>query len=94
MLNYEEAIKIGIRECINKIGKDFIEVHGDNTCIGYGDADEYAFCYVGVSDVPDKKRKGNKIILTADERKKFPYVATCNVWYEDGKVEFNDCVLP
>ena len=96
MLSYKDAKNKGIRECIEKMGRAFLESNSDSTCVGYGDADDYAFCYIGVSDEKGQMKRGRsqKIVLTSEERKKFSYIVSCNVWYDDGRVEFKECVLP
>lgn len=46
MLTYEEARKIGIDACVQKIGEDFVNEHEDNLCAGYGDVEDYAYCFL------------------------------------------------
>ena len=94
MLTYEAAKKLGINACVEKLGKDFVRLHKDTSCAGYGDADDYAFCYVGVDDRPEPEWNGDEVVLDDNPSSKFPYLASCNVWYADGKIEFLDCVLP
>ena len=92
MLTYEEARKIGIDACVKKIGEDFVSMHEDNLCVGYGDVDDYAFCFLGISDQPENLDNRKDLVL--DSTSKWPYIAKCNVWYQDGKIEFLDCILP
>lgn len=92
MLTYEEARKIGIDACVQKIGEDFVNKHEDNLCAGYGDVEDYAYCFLGVSDQPENLDDGKGLVL--DSTNKWPYIAKCNVWYLDGRIEFFDCILP
>ncbi len=94
MLTYEAEKKLGIDACVEKLGKDFVRLHKDTSCAGYGDADDYAFCYVGVDDRPEPEWDEAEVVLDDNPNSKFPYLASCNVWYDDGKIEFQDCVLP
>ena len=56
MLTYEEAKRIGVNACIEKIGKDFVKRYRDSSCSAYANVDdEYAYCFDGVSDRPGKK---------------------------------------
>ena len=51
MLKIEEAKKIGIRACIDKIGYNFCETHRDNGVSSHGvEREGYFYCFVGVSD--------------------------------------------
>lgn len=95
MLTVEEAKKIGIRACINKIGYDFCKKHADNATSAYGEEDGYVNCFVGVSDFPAPEcdiTKVEQLILTSG--KKWPYVASCNVYLEDGEIEFLEHRVP
>ena len=90
MLTFEEAKKIGIDACVAKLGESFVSKHEDNLCAGYGDVEDYAYCFLGVSDQPEKL--SGELVL--DSTSKWPFIAKCNVWYNDGRIEFFDCVLP
>ena len=94
MLTYSEAKKIGFDACVDKIGRDFVKQYESTSCVGYGDELEYAFCYVGVDDRPDPIDDSDDIILDDSEDSKFPYLVSCKVWYDDGRVEFIDYMLP
>ncbi|MBR6230244.1 MAG: hypothetical protein IKQ97_10945 [Eubacterium sp.] len=91
MITYETARKIGVDACIDKLGRDFVLKHRDTSSSAYGDRGDHAYCFVGVSDVPDEAMDDG-LILTSDH--KFPYVARCTVSYLDGQVNFLECVLP
>ena len=91
MLTYEEARKIGINACIDKLGRDFVTRYRGNACSAYGDRENYASCFVGVSDQPAPQMIDGLRLSSEEE---FPYVARCSVAYSDGKITFLDCVLP
>ena len=65
MLTFEDAKKIGIDACAEKIGRSFIREYADTSSTGYGDAEDHAFCYIGVDN-----RKRN---IHHDE--------VCALWY-------------
>ena len=91
MSRYEEAKKIGINACIDRLGRDFVTQHRENACSAFDDRDDHASCFVGVSEQPAPKMT-NGLKLTSSDR--FPYVARCNVAYSDGTITFLECVLP
>ena len=94
MITYEEARKIGINACIEKLGRSYVEQYRDNSCAGYGQEDEFAFCFVGVDDQPIGQRQPGEGLTLDDSSAKYQYMATCNVWYEDGRIEFLECNIP
>ena len=94
MLTFEEAKKVGIRACIDRLGYDFVKKYQDTSCSAYGDEGDHASCFVGVSIEPDIPWTGGPLILDDSPDAKFPYSASCNVAYEDGKITFLDCFLP
>ena len=49
------------------------------------------YCFVGVND-KSPYNKGNKLILTSDN--KYSFVVRCTVDYVDGEVKFLECTLP
>lgn len=91
MISYETARKIGIDACIDKLGREFVMKHRDFSSSADGDRGDHVYCFVGVSDKEDVGMM-DELVLTSDD--KFPYVARCNVSYEDGEISFLDCVLP
>ena len=71
MLTFEEAKKIGIRACIDKIGYDFCLAHNDNSTSAYGEVDGIAKCFVGVSEEPAQEydiEKVEYLILTSGKK--------------------------
>lgn len=92
MLNVEAARKIGIKACIDKLGRDFVVAHKEFATSAYGESEEGVYCFVGVDN---RSRTGNgnrKLIL--DSHSEFPYRVSCNVSLLDGTPIFIECVLP
>ena len=95
MLTVEEVRKIGIGACIDKIGYEFCKLHADNATSAYGEEDGYVNCFVGVDDAPAPDfdiSKVDELILTSGYR--WPYAASCNVYLENGKIEFLEYRVP
>lgn len=93
MLTYDEAKKIGVNACVEQLGREFVIQHKDTSCSAYGDRETHAFCFVGVDTEPDPPHeKGDPLML--DGGKEWPVKISCNVWYNDGHIEFFDCKLP
>ena len=95
MLTVEQAKKIGIRACIDKIGYEFCRKHNDNSTSSYGEVDGIMKCFVGVSDQPAGEydiEKVDHLILTSG--KKWPYYAHCKVDMTSGVIEFGECRIP
>lgn len=93
MFTFEQAKRIGVDACVDKLGKEFVQRNNSGSCVGYADVDEYAFCYVGINDRPRQDWNGETIVLDGNGSK-FPYMVSCKVWYNDGNVEFMDCIVP
>ncbi len=91
MFTYEEARKIGIDACIDKLGRDFVTRYRDTSSSAYGDRGDYVYCFVGVNDKPDDNMSDGRV-LTSDGH--FTYIVRCMVSYIDGRIEFLECVLP
>ena len=92
MLTYEDAKKIGVNACIDRLGRDFVTKHRDNASSAFGDRIDHAYCFVGVSDQPEEPMTDG--LWLTSENDKFPYVARCNVAYDTGAITFLECVLP
>ena len=95
MLTFEEAKKIGIRACADKIGYEFCKAHNDNSTSVYGVVEGKMECFVGVSDEPSPECDINKVdhlILTSG--KEWPYFAQCDVDMSTGEIEFGECRIP
>lgn len=92
MLTFEQAKKIGLDACIEKLGKEFVRNHAETTSSAYGEHDEEVYCFVGVSTGPRKSFNGKTLRLSSD--RKPAYRASCNVSLKDGSTTFIECVLP
>ena len=95
MLTVDEAKKMGIRACIDKIGYNFCEKHKENSTSSYGEVDGVMKCFVGVSDQPAQDydiEKVEYLILTSG--KKWPYYAHCTVNMANGEIAFGECRIP
>ena len=90
MITFEEAKKIGIDACVEKIGNTLVETNKERATFGCGQHGEAVFCFVGV----DTENRDLSQGLLLDSTSKFPYMASCNVSLIDGTVEFLDCVVP
>ena len=94
MLTFEEAKKIGIRACVDKLGYDFVKKYNDTSCTAYEDEEDHAFCFVGVDTNPVSPWTGGPLILDDSPGAKFPYRASCNVAYVDGSITFLEYIIP
>ena len=97
MLTFDQAKEKGISACINKLGSDFVKKYEKKSCVGFGDVEEYLFCFVGVDNQEKKKEEkesGGALILDDGPGSEWPYIAKCKVWYESGQIDFLECVLP
>ena len=94
MLTIEEAKKLGVSACIDKLGRNIYEKFIDSSTTVYGDFSEdgVIFCYVGVNDQPKKNDHVESLILSSTNP--IPYSASCNVQLSDGKIVFLECNLP
>ena len=96
MLTIEEAKKIGIRACVEKIGYEFCKAHPDHGVSAYGEEREgYINCFVGVSDEPAPAcdiSEVDELILTHEND--WPYYASCDVSLQDGNIIFLECRIP
>ena len=92
MLTESEAKKIGIDACINIIGVDFCKKHRDSACVSYGVNDGIMFCGLGIDDTPLAIDKNpSKLVLSETS---FKYTASCNVYLQDGHIEYLECITP
>ncbi len=91
MLTFEQAKKIGLDACVDRLGRDFVMKYRDTSSRGYGDMEDRAYCFIGV-DNTDERYDPVPLILTSNNP--FPFRASCTVRYEDGVIEFLECVLP
>lgn len=95
MLTAEEAKKIGIRACIDKIGYDFCKQHEDNAVCSYGEENGKMTCYVGIDDKPEQGYElENMTSIVLDDAKYMPYYAYCEVDMQNGTVNITDFCVP
>lgn len=87
MITVEEAKKIGVQACIDKIGRDLVEANKDKACMGCGNGYQHVWCFVGV-DEKEHDRSGG---LLLDSTSKFDHQASCKVSLVDGDIVF-ECV--
>lgn len=96
MLTAEEAKKIGIRACVDKLGYEFCKKHADNSTSAWGEDEKGIMnCFVGVNTEPAPNYDINcveQLVLTSG--RKWTYAARCNVYMDSGKVEFTECRVP
>lgn len=93
MLSVDDAKRIGINACIDKLGRSFVTDRQEYGTSGYGECEEGVYCFVAVDDGPHKsKYKDGQIVL--DSITNFSYSAKCIVSLENGAVNFMECVLP
>jgi len=97
MLAADEAKKIGIRTCIEAIGRSFYEEHGDNSVYSYGENDGWMNCFVGVSDLPDPSlncKLSEMSSYTLTDGNSWPYYAFCDVDMESGRTVLGEVKRP
>ena len=93
MLSVDEAKKIGIWACIEKIGVDFCRKYADYSVSAYGETEGYKVsCFVGVSDQPEPDWETEPIRLSPGND--WPYYAECDVDRKTGEVDFDEFVVP
>lgn len=91
-LTEQEARKIGLDACIDKLGYEFCKKYQDNAVSSWGMGEYGMNCFVGVNVTPLKPTTEELAILT--DKKDWEYYAHCVVDMEDGSVQYNQCVLP
>ena len=92
MLTFEQAKKIGIDACVDRLGREFVMKYKDTACPTYGDMGDCVDCFVGVDDSANRYDTERPIMLTSGYT--WPYSARCTVRYADGEIEFLECIVP
>lgn len=94
MLTFEEAKKIGINACIEKLGGSFVKQHVDSFCsaYGWGEEEHTVFCFAGVDDNPKQITNPDELLLTNNNS--FPYRVSCNVNILNSSISYIECVVP
>mgnify|MGYP007069905044 CR=1 FL=1 len=72
MLTFEQAKKIGVDACIEKLGRDFVNQFKDTSCDAYADMKDYAYCFVGVDNRENRYGEGVPALTSTNT---FPYIA-------------------
>ena len=88
MLTVEAAKKIGIRACIDKLGREFVLAHRESATSAYRECDEGVFCFVGVDDGYIPQNTDRKLILTAIRNSPTGQAAT-SVWQMEHQHSLN-----
>lgn len=77
-------IEIGKEACIERIGREFVDLHRDTACFSTQEMDDRTvFCFLGI----DLHADDRKACLTNE--KNWDVYASCYV--RDGVVEMSDC---
>ena len=94
MLTFEEAKKIGIGACVEKLGHSFVKQYADSFCsaYGWGKDENTVFCFAGIDDNPEKITDTNELILTSNND--FPYRVSCNVNILNSSISYVECIVP
>ena len=90
-LTFEEAKKLGMDACVDRLGRDFVMRYRDTSCPGYGDIEERVYCFPGVNNSADRYEDKAVMLNGGDP---WSYPVKCTVRYEDGKVVFLKCIVP
>lgn len=95
MLTVEEAKRIGLNACVQKIGFEFCKQHEDTAFCAYGVEEDVVQCYVGVDDQPAPdyaNMRPEDVCLTSTNYA--PYFAVCDVNMNDSSITFIDFCIP
>ena len=84
MLSIEEARKIAINACTDKLGKDFVEKYKDSSVFALGVWDGQVYCYIGVN-CKNIEIKSKELLL---DEEKFEYCSSCLVDLETGNISY------
>ena len=49
-LTFEEAKKLGMDACVDRLGRDFVMKYRDTSCSSYEDIEERVYCFPGVNN--------------------------------------------
>lgn len=94
MLTFEEAKKIGIHACVEKLGVSFVKQYADSFCsaYGWGEDKNSVFCFAGIDDNPEPTTDTDHLILTNSNS--FPYRVSCNVNILNHSITYVECIIP
>ena len=103
MLTYEEAKKVGVSQCINDFGTDFISNEAETLMAVYAVSakEKKMFCCVaadtkshnGEPDTIPVKLKNDQTLFLPDKAI-WPYRISLLVSLEDGSVEYLESIVP
>lgn len=89
MISVEEAKRIGINACIDKIGRELCREYADNGVSGYGRRDNRIECFVGLNDEHVEPIDIDNVTeLVLSDQRDWKYLAECSVDLKDGAVKF------
>ena len=95
MLTPEQARKIGLNACVEKIGKEFVHDNEDKVTSAYGNHEGFVYCFVAVSkDLKKCFESSNPVPLRLTSDSPPIYRASCDVAIKDGEITFIETVLP
>ncbi|MBP3568140.1 MAG: hypothetical protein J6K04_03140 [Lachnospiraceae bacterium] len=95
MLTEDDARKIGLRACVEKIGLEFCKKHKDTAICAHGVIEEVMQCYYGIDDQPAPDYANLKPEeLCLNSAKYAPYFARCEVSMKDGTITFLEFCIP
>ena len=92
MLSFEEAKRIGLDACIDRLGREFVQRYAESSTSAFGEFDQdKVFCFVGVDDEPHDPGDEKTLVLT---KREFPYRSSCTVTKSSGDIVFLEERLP
>ena len=96
MLTMDDARRIGLKACAEKIGNDFLKAHHENSTMAYSETDDVVVsCFVGVDDKPAHPENIDSVTeMVLTSYRNWPYFASCKVNRTDGTISFTECKLP
>ena len=93
MYTFDEARKVVIRACINKLGIDFVREYANSSSTAYGQDGDTVHCFIGV-DNRQNRFQNPPGTLTLSSDSKFPFRVSCEVSMEKETIEFTECIVP
>ncbi len=96
MLTMDDARRNGLNACAEKIGKDFLRTHQENSTMACSEMDDVVVsCFVGVNDQPAQLENIDSVTeMVLTSYRNWPYFASCKVNRTDGTISFTECKLP
>ena len=96
MLTMDDARRNGLNACAEKIGKDFLRTHQENSTMACSEMDDVVVsCFVGVDDKPAHPENIDSVTeMVLTSYRNWPYFAACKVNRADGTISFTEYKLP